>query len=87
MTWRKIIDTCNQEEFVEKADKQEFVYLLFDTNYPYHIIDLAYSLYEISARYNVDYEVLKVQYKRHSEIKRKFVIEKVYTGLLTTDTV
>ena len=84
MTWRKIIDTGNQEEFVKKADKQEFVYLLFDTNYPYHIIDLAYSLYEISVKYGIDLNTVCLQFhhKRESQ-KGHFTIEKVYTGLLT----
>ena len=84
MTWKRIIDTGNDEEFVKKADKQEFVYLLFDTNYPYHIIDLAYSLYEISVKYGIDLNTVALQfhYKRESQ-KGHFTIEKVYTGPLT----
>ena len=84
MTWRKIIDTGNQEEFVKKADKQEFVYLLFDTNYPFHIIDLAYSLYEVSCKYKIPYQTVlgMFEQKRASQVGH-FTIEKVYTGLLT----
>ena len=79
MTWRKIIDTNNKRAFEEKASKQNYVYVLYSTEPPYLPIDFAYSLYEISLRYNINILTLENSLYRECSSRFNFVIKKVLT--------
>ena len=80
MTWHKIIDTNNKQAFEEKASKQNFVYVLYSTKPPYLPIDFAYSLYEITLRYNVTYKTLQQQLFRNCRSRYfDFIVKKVLT--------
>ena len=79
MTWKKIIDTNDIKAFEEKANKQEYVYVLYSTKSPYLPIDFAYSLYEISVKYDVNYCTLRSNLYNSSLSRKNFTIKKVLT--------
>ena len=79
MTWKKIIDTNDMKAFEEKANKQEYVYVLYSIKTPYLPIDFAFSLYEISVKYNVNLYTLKNNLHNSSLSRKNFTIKKVLT--------
>lgn len=55
MTWKKIIDTNNQEEYERKAEQATHVFLVIDKKPPYLPIDFCYSVYEVAVKHNIPY--------------------------------
>ena len=78
MTWQKIIDTNNQEEYERKAEKAKSVFLLIDKRSPYLPIDYAYSVYEIAVKYGIPYNsVLTILHTGCTPRCYGFLIERV----------
>lgn len=81
MTWKKIIDTNNQEEYERKADKATEAYLVIDVRKPQLPIDLCYSTYEVAVKYKLPLNsVLTLLHTRCSSRIHRIRVERVSLG-------
>ena len=79
MTWNKVIQTGDIEEYFKKAEGQNYVYVIYDDG-PYRLaVDIAYSFYEIAYRYGVPLRTVETAVHQHSRLRNRYFIEKVYT--------
>ena len=80
MTWKTILERGTLDDFIEKASRQDYVYMMYDATPPNTVVDLAYSLYEISIRYEVPLRTVETALHQHTRLRNRYFIEKVLTS-------
>ena len=80
MTWKTILERGTLDDFIEKASRQNYVYMIYEATPPYTAVDLAYSLYEISTRWEIPLDTVKTALHQHTRLRNRYFIEKVLTN-------